>query len=149
MKSETMKYPFNKAMSGATKPGSHSMVSMALTLVGALAMSACAAVTPEVDGYADGWRRARVEALADDTEASGPAWAPLHRRALHMDCRSQTVSSQTPAPRHALVSYAYGGSPNLRRYIVAPLPADLSPQPGQQVAVQVRRCEALRALVAR
>jgi hypothetical protein len=148
MKSETMKYPLYKAMSGATKPGNSSALAMGLVAMGgALALSACAAVTPEVDGYAEGWRRARVEALANGAEAPGATPGALRGPVLHMDCHAQTVAGHTPTPRHALVSYAYGGNPNLRRYILAPLPTDLSPQPGEQVAVQVRQCEALRALI--
>jgi hypothetical protein len=121
----------------------------AAALLAVTGLSACAAVTPEFEGYADGWRRARLEAVLDAPKgAATPASALPHQALVHMDCRL-APGAQVPQERHALVSYAYGANPKLRRYVVAPLPVlgeGVQLQPGQAFAVQVRHCVPLKAL---
>ncbi len=142
-----MKYlnPSHEAKGLATAgPGK---AALGLMMGAAFGLSACAPMAPGLDGHADGWRRARVEAVLDAapsapvTDQDGRA---LKAR-LQRDCRT-SFPVQSAGMRWAWVSYAYGGNPQLRHHVVAPIPEGMTPQPGQQLAVQVRRCAPLRAL---
>ncbi len=134
----------SKGASGAVarRPGLVALGWMTGAVVG---LSACAAVTPELDGYADGWRRARVEAVLAAAAAPDPVTS-VHKARLHLDCRANSTASGVGV-RYARVSYAYGGNPQLRRHVVAPIPEGMVLQPGQALAVQVRHCAPLRALL--
>ncbi len=91
----------------------------------------CTAMTDQTDGYAQGWRRARIEAIVDGQ-------APV--RSAYRDCR-QADPANTAAGPYVLASYSFGGNPNLRHAMVVPAPADMRLIVGQPVRINITHCE--------
>lgn len=91
----------------------------------------CTAMTDQTEGYAQGWRRARVEAIVD-------AQAPV--RSAYRDCRP-TDAARAGAGPYVLASYSFGGNPNLRHTMVVRMPPDQPPTPGQSIRINIVRCE--------
>lgn len=109
------------------------LVRWGLALLASPLMSGCCtAMTDQTDGYAQGWRRARVEAIVD-------AQAPV--RSAYRDCRPSGHTAATSGP-YVLASYAFGGNPNLRHTMVVPTTPDMHVAVGQRIRINIRHCEA-------
>lgn len=111
-------------------------------LVGALTClvaSACgSAMATPADAYAQGWRRARVKAIV-------MAQAPV--RGVYRDCRT-TILGPAGQTTYVLASYAFGGNPNLRHSMVVAVPADHAFAVGDDIRINITRCETAMPLVA-
>lgn len=92
----------------------------------------CTAMTDQTEGYAQGWRRARVEAIVD-------AQAPV--RSASRDCRPAVAPIDAAGGAYVLASYSFGGNPNLRHTMVVRMPPDQQPKPGQHIRINIVRCE--------
>ncbi|KGM41372.1 hypothetical protein JY96_18410 [Aquabacterium sp. NJ1] len=94
----------------------------------------CTAMTDQSEGYAQGWRPARVEAVVD---------AQATVRFAYRDCRQADPASDASGP-YVLASYSFGGNPNLRHTMVVRMPAGQAPEPGQHIQINIVRCEMAR-----
>ncbi|MBI2734585.1 MAG: hypothetical protein HYX44_15160 [Aquabacterium sp.] len=104
-----------------------------LAMIASPLLAACSTARPDqTDDYAQGWRRARVEAIV-------AAQAPV--RSAYRDCRPATGSVDTAGGPYVLASYSFGGSPNLRHTMVVRLPPDQQPVPGQPILINIERCK--------
>lgn len=92
----------------------------------------CTAMTDQTEGYAQGWRRARVEAIVD---------AQATVRSAYRDCRPPGRTDTTSGP-YVLASYAFGGNPNLRHTMIVPAAPDMRPEVGQRIRINITHCEA-------
>lgn len=100
----------------------------------------CTAMTDQSEGYAQGWRRARIDAVVD-------AQAPV--RFAYRDCRQADSARAGDAATAAngpyvLASYSFGGNPNLRHTMVVRMPTGQQPEPGQLIRINIVRCETAR-----
>lgn len=103
----------------------------------ALLVSACATSTDQEHAFSQGWRRAQVLQIGT-LETAMPG-------VIAKDCR--TVAGRgKPAGRYALVSYSFGGQPNLRAKQVAVVPDAVQLEVGQTVLVNLTDCQAPLAL---
>lgn len=104
-----------------------------LTVLATLLLTGCGtALAEHSEAYAQGWRRARVEAVVD-AQAAAP-------RSTYRDCR-QADHAHATGGIFVLASYAFGGSPNLRHTMIVRMPTDRHPTPGQFIRINVARCE--------
>lgn len=96
----------------------------------------CTTMADQTEGYAQGWRRARVEALV-------AAQAPV--RSAYLDCRPTARPTDHPIDTaggpYVLASYSFGGNPNLRHTMVVPIPADMRVALGQPIRINITHCE--------
>ena len=102
-----------------------------ILLSGMSLLSACSSLDHDADGYKVGWRRAQVQEiiLADSVTSS-----------VFKDCRAALPSGVSYA-KFAVVSYSFGGDPNLRKKIAVAIPAaDLGLEVGTWVSVNVVDC---------
>lgn len=101
-----------------------------LALMASPILAGCStARTDQPDDYAQGWRRARVEAIVD---ASTPV------RSAYRDCRQGGEAGANP---YVLASYAFGGNPNLRHTMAVRMASGQQPALGQAIRVNIERCE--------
>lgn len=100
-------------------------------LASPLISGCCTAMADQTEGYAQGWRRARVEAIVD-------AQAPV--RSAYRDCRPSGRTDTTSGP-YVLASYAFGGNPNLRHTMVVPAPLDMHVAVGKRIRINITHCE--------
>lgn len=100
-------------------------------LASPLISGCCTAMADQTEGYAQGWRRARVEAIVD-------AQAPV--RSAYRDCRPAGRTDTTSGP-YVLASYAFGGNPNLRHTMVVPAAPDTRLMVGQRIRINITHCE--------
>jgi hypothetical protein len=113
------------------------MLKMKLTLATAVALmtTACTTYTDPTSTHAQGWRRAQILVLDKDQLAA---------QSVEQDCRTAQPASDGEG-RFALVSYSYGGNPNLRANRIARMPNELDVSVGDWVFVNVGDCkQALR-----
>jgi len=99
-----------------------------------LVMQSACANTPAAYSFEQGWRQGRVAAVIDARAAVSP----------HTDqsCRSGT-SGLAGHERYAVVSYSWGGNPNLRSTRLVGITPDTKVSEGDQVRINISRCEAL------
>ena len=99
----------------------------------ALWISACATSADPEHAFDQGWRRAKVLQVGHiETVMPGN---------IAKDCRTEQVPGAT-FTRYALVSYSWGGSPNLRSKRVVSVPDGIQLDAGQTVLVNLRNCQA-------
>jgi hypothetical protein len=113
------------------------MLKMKLTLAAAVALmtSACTTYTDPTSTHAQGWRRAQILALDKDQLAA---------QSVAQDCRTAQAATDADG-RFALVSYSYGGNPNLRAGRIVAIPREVDVSVGDLVFVNVGDCkQALR-----
>lgn len=102
-----------------------------LVVIGAALTTACASAGQAgTDAYAQGWRRAKVLAIGNDE---------LAVRSAKEDCR-KALGAQTEYARFALVSYSYGGNPNLRKKRIVAIPNDGEVKVGDWASVSITDC---------
>jgi hypothetical protein len=82
------------------------------------------------EAYSQGWRRAKVLAIGKDE---------LAVRSAKGDCR-KAVGTQTEYARFAVVSYSYGGNPNLRKKRIVAIPNDGEVKVGDWASVSITDC---------
>lgn len=109
------------------------MLKMKLTTMMAVSVmaSACATQTVPNDTFSQGWRRAQVLAVNTDQ---------LAVQSDKQDCRKALVSNAVDT-KFVLISYTYGGSPNLKAKRIVSLPNDVEVKVGDRVFVNVRDCK--------
>jgi hypothetical protein len=93
--------------------------------------SACSTVDDASYSYKDGSRQAQIVEIG-----TGNAVVPLASK----DCRGEGEGHALDA-RHAVISYSYGESPNLRRKRVVALPDGFDASVGDWIYVSVKDCK--------
>lgn len=81
-------------------------------------------------GYREGWRRAQVLEVGDET---------LVARSKKYECHAES-SQQDKSKRFAVASYSFGGDPNLRAKRIVAIPDQVNLSVGNQVFVNVVDC---------
>jgi len=99
-----------------------------------LVMQSACANTPAAYSFDQGWRQGRVVAVIDARADVSP----------HTDqsCRAST-GGRASHERYAVVSYSWGGNPNLRSTRLVGIAADIKVNEGDPVRFNISRCEAL------
>jgi len=100
-------------------------------LASPLISGCCTLMTDQTEGYAQGWRRARVEAIVD---------AQATVRSTYRDCRPSGRTDTTSGP-YVLASYAFGGNPNLRHTMIVPAAPGMHPEVGQHIRINITHCD--------
>lgn len=109
-------------------------IGLLLTLLGG-----CAGMNDGSDGFAQGWRRAKVVQL-------NPATQALDR--THLECQAK-APTDAPTQAQLIASYSVAGNPNLRNLRVVTMPAGERMAVGDSVLINVRDCKvSLRRLAA-
>ena len=95
-----------------------------------LAITACSTANMTATPYEEGWRRARVESLGDIPASS-------FDRAVA--CQTE-LKGQADRRHLAVVSYSYGGNPNLRARRQAVVNNNAALAPGDTTYVKLGSC---------
>ncbi|MDO9237680.1 MAG: hypothetical protein Q7U28_16805 [Aquabacterium sp.] len=95
-----------------------------------LAIPARSATNMTSVAYEEGWRRARIESLSNVS-----ALSTAHVMACHAELKDQRDQK-----RLAVLSYSYGGNPNLRAKRLAVVQNDVVLTPGDRVYVNLGNC---------
>jgi hypothetical protein len=100
-----------------------------ILLTSVIALTACAT---QISGkaYDQGWRRVQVHELMTTNTAA---------TRVDKDCRPQLASAGYT--RFALVSYSFGGNPNLRNKMVVAIPNDLVLKGADQAFGNTQDCQ--------
>ncbi len=102
-------------------------------------LGGCAGMNDGSDGFAQGWRRAKVVELHAAAQA-------LDRS--HLECQAK-APTDAPTQAQLIASYSVAGNPNLRNLRVVTMPAGERLAVGDAVLINVRDCQvSLRRLVA-
>lgn len=105
---------------------------------GILLTTACGSISPELDGYHEGWRRATVLEIGQG--------GTLHAADTAEDCRVGFGADANQA-RFAVTAYTVGGEANLRKKRIVAVPDNFSVQVGDPVAINMKDCRlALRPI---
>lgn len=103
-----------------------------------LVTSACSSISPELDGYHEGWRRATVLEVGPGQTLN--AVDPVD------DCRTG-FGWDASQMRFAVTAYSLGGGSIAKKRRVVAVPEQHVAQVGDQVAINVQDCRlALRAI---
>lgn len=107
--------------------------SLSLTLLCAISLqAACANKSASLHDFQQGWRQGTVLTVVNARE-------PIHMH-VDQDCRISPDAAATQAQRYALVSYSWGGNPNLRSNRLVGIPADAAVSRGDTVRINIASC---------
>jgi hypothetical protein len=102
----------------------------AILLLSFLVASGCSTLAGSDVGYRDGWRKAKVMRLIGPKEVG---------ELVTVECQAE-VSKSVNATRMAVVSYSFGGNPNLRARCVALIAGESKFEVNDIALVNIRDC---------